>query len=84
MMRRNHKNFVIFNRKQNDSDLAVADLDAALFAGFPRLIGDHYMVVFSTGFSMKTDEQAYAEQLENMKAILDHYKIKYRICTFKD
>lgn len=84
MMTRNYKNFVIFNRKQNDSDLAAADLDAGLFAGFPILVGDHYMVLFRTGFRTKTDGQAYAEQLENTKAILDHYKIKYRICTFKD
>ena len=84
MMSRGYKNFVIFNRKQEDSALAADDIDSAVFAGFPRLIGDHYMVVFSTNFTRKTDDEAYVEQLENTKKILDRYKIKYRICTFKD
>lgn len=84
MMSRAFKNFVIFNRKQADSELAAGDIDSAMMAGMPRLIGDHYMVVFSTGFSTRTDEQAYAQQLENAKKILDRYKIKYRVCTFKD
>jgi hypothetical protein len=84
MMSRGFKNFIIFNRKQNDSELAAGDIDSALMAGMPRLIGDHYMVVFNTGFSTRTDEEAYAEQLKNAKRILDKYKINYRICKFKD
>lgn len=84
MMSRGYKNFVIFNRKQADSELAAGDIDSAIMAGMPRLIGDHYMVVFTTGFSMKTDDEAYAQQLENTKKILDRYKINYRICKFKD
>ena len=84
MMSRGYKNFIIFNRKQADSDLAANDIDYAVFSGIPRLIGDHYMVVFSTGLSTRTDEQAYAEQLENVKKILNKYKINYRICKFKD
>lgn len=84
MMSRSYKNFVVFNRKQEDSDLAANDIESAMFAGFPRLIGDHYMVVFSTNFTLKTDEEAYKEQLENTKKILNKYKIKYKICKFKD
>lgn len=84
MMSRGYKNFVIFNRKQADADLAAADIDTAFMAGMPRLIGDHYMVVFMTNISARTDEEAYAEQLENAKKILGKYKIKYRIATFKD
>lgn len=84
MTMRVYKNFVIFNRKQVDSDFAATDIDAAMYSGYPRLVGDHYMIVFGTGFSRKTDEEAYREQLENVKKILDKYKINYRICTFKD
>ena len=84
MMSRGYKNFVIFNRKQADSELAAGNIDQAMMAGLPRLIGDHYMVVFSTGYNRKTDEEAYYEQLENAKKILKKYKIKYRVCTFKD
>lgn len=84
MALRGYKNFVIFSRKQADSELAAGDIDSAMMAGFPRLIGDHYMVVFSTGFSTMTDDEAYARQLKNMKKILDRYKINYRICRFKD
>jgi len=84
MMSRVYKNFVVFNRKQEDSDLAVNDIDSAMYSGFPRLVGDHYMVVFSTNFNHKTDDEAYLEQLENAKKILDKYKINYRIETFKD
>lgn len=84
MMSRSYKNFIVFNRKQEDSDLAANDIDSAMFAGFPRLIGDHYMVVFSTNFTRKTDDEAYLEQLENAKKILNKYKIKYKICKFKD
>lgn len=84
MMSRGYKNFVVFNRKQEDSELAAADIDSAMFAGYPRLVGDHYMVVFSTNFARKTDEEAYIEQLENAKKILNKYKIKYKICKFKD
>lgn len=84
MMSRGYKNFVIFSRKQADSELAAGDIDSAMMAGMPRLIGDHYMVVFTTGLSTKTDEQAYVLQLENTKKILDKYKINYRICKFKD
>jgi hypothetical protein len=84
MMSRGYKNFVIFKRKQADADLAAADISTAFMAGMPRLIGDHYMVVFMTNFSTRTDEEAYVKQLENAKKILDKYKIKYRIATFKD
>jgi hypothetical protein len=84
MMSRGYKNFVIFNRKQADSDLAAEDIGTAFMAGMPRLIGDHYMVVFTTNFSTRTDEEAYAKQLENAKKILNKYKINYRIVTFKD
>ena len=84
MMSRGYKNFVVFNRKQEDSELAANDIDSAMFAGFPRLIGDHYVVVFHTNFTRKTDEEAYHEQLENCKKILNKYKIKYKICKFKD
>lgn len=84
MMSRGYKNFIVFNRKQEDSELAANDIDSAMFAGFPRLVGDHYMVVFSTNFTRKTDEEAYYEQLENAKKILNKYKIKYKICKFKD
>lgn len=84
MMSRGYKNFIVFNRKQEDSELAANDIDSAMFSGYPRLIGDHYMVVFCTNFTRKTDEQAYYEQLENAKRILDKYKIKYKICKFKD
>lgn len=84
MMSRGYKNFIVFNRKQEDSELAASDIDSAMFAGSPRLVGDHYMVVFSTNFTRKTDEEAYYEQLENAKKILNKYKIKYKICKFKD
>lgn len=84
MTSRVYERFVVFNRKQEDSDLAANDIDSAMFAGFPRLIGDHYMVVFSTNFTRKTDEEAYKVQLENAKKILNKYKIKYKICKFKD
>lgn len=84
MMSRGYKNFVVFSRKQEDSELAATDIDSTMFAGYPRLIGDHYMVVFSTNFTRKTDEMVYHEQLENAKKILNKYKIKYKICTFKD
>lgn len=84
MMSRGYKNFIVFNRKQEDSELAAIDIDSAMFSGFPRLVGDHYMVVFSTNFTRKTDEEAYVEQLENTKKILNKYKIKYKICKFKD
>lgn len=84
MMSRSYKNFVVFNRKQEDSDLAANDIESAMFSGFPSLVGDHYMVVFSTNFTHKTDEEAYHEQLENAKKILNKYKIKYKICKFKD
>ena len=84
MMSRGYKNFVVFSRKQKDSELAADDIDSAMFSGFPRLVGDHYMVVFSTNFARKTDEEAYYEQLENAKRILDKYKIEYKICKFKD
>lgn len=84
MMSRAYKNFVIFNRKQADSELAANDIDSSMYSGYPRLIGDHYMVIFSTNYYEKTDEEAYYEQLENAKKILNKYKIKYRIVTFKD
>lgn len=84
MMSRGYKNFIIFNRKQTDSDLAAEDIGSAMMAGIPRLIGDHYMVVFHTNFSNKSDDEAYAQQLKNAKKILGKYKIKYRVCTFKD
>lgn len=84
MMSRGYKNFIVFNRKQEDSELAANDIDSAMFSGCPRLVGDHYMVVFSTNFTRKTDEEVYIEQLENAKKILNKYKIKYKICKFKD
>lgn len=84
MTSRVYERFVVFNRKQEDSDLAANDIESAMFAGFPRLIGDHYMVVFSTNFTRNTDEEAYKVQLENAKKILNKYKIKYKICKFKD
>lgn len=84
MMSRAYKNFVIFSRKQEDSELAAQDIDSAVYSGYPRLIGDYYMVCFNTNYLHKTDEESYAEQLENTKKILNKYKINYRICKFKD
>jgi hypothetical protein len=84
MMLRGYKNFIVFNRKQEDSDLAANDIDSAMFSGSPRLVGDYYMVVFNTNFTRMTDDEAYLEQLENAKKILNRYKIKYKICKFKD
>lgn len=83
MMSRAYKNFVVFSRKQADSELAAQDIDAAIYTGYPRLIGDYYMVCFHTSYSQRTDEEAYKEQLENAKKILNKYKIKYKICKFK-
>lgn len=84
MMSRAYKNFVIFNRKQADSELAAIDIDSSMYSGYPRLIGDHYMVTFNTNYCKKTDEEAYREQLENAEKILKKYKINYRVCTFED
>lgn len=83
-MLRWYKNFVVFNRKQADADVAAMDIDSALYSGCPTLVGDYYMVTFHTGYSNKTDDEVYAEHLENTEKILDKYKIKYRICKFKD
>jgi hypothetical protein len=79
-----HKNFVIFNRHQADSDLAAQGIKSIRFSGWPTLIGDHYMVTFDVNFTSMTEEEAYREQLENAKAVLEKYKINYRIVTFKD
>ena len=84
MMSRSYKNFVIFNREAKDAELAAFDIDSKLGAGYPHLVGDHYMVCFYTGYSNKSDDEAYAEQLAKCKAILNKYKIPYRICKFKD
>ena len=84
MMSRKFKKFIIFNRKQSDADLAAYDLDGGVMCGYPMLVGDHYMVVLSTGFTGKTDEESADTQITNAKKILDRYKLKYRICVFKD
>jgi hypothetical protein len=42
------------------------------------------MVTFDVNFTSMTEEEAYREQLENAKAVLEKYKINYRIVTFKD
>lgn len=83
-MLRWYKNFVIFNRKQADAEVAAMDLDGMLYSGFPTLVGDYYMVTFHTGYSNRTDDEVYAEYLKNTKKLLDKYKIKYRVCTFND
>ena len=83
-MLRQHKNFVIFNRHQADSDLAAEDIKSRRFSGWPTLIGDHYMITFDINFTSITDEEAYHGQLENAKVILEKYKINYRLVTFKD
>jgi hypothetical protein len=83
-MLRQHKNFVIFNRYQADSDLAAEYIKSRRFSGWSTLIGDYYMVTFDVNFTSMTEEEAYREQLENAKAVLEKYKINYRIVTFKD
>ena len=83
-MLRMYKNFVLFNRHQADSELAARDIYTTIYSGYPRLIGDYYMVCFSTNYPGITDEKAYKDQLENAKKILSKYKINFRICKFKD
>ena len=84
MMSRKFKKFIIFNRNQQNSDFAAYDLDGGLMCGYPILVGDHYMIVLSTGFTRASDEEAAKEQITNAKKILDKYNLKYRICVFKD
>lgn len=83
-MLRWYKHFIIFSRKQDNADVAAMDIDGALYGGCPTLVGDYYMVKFHTGYNNKTDDEVYAEHLENTKKILNRYKVNYRICKFKD